>query len=398
MAQQMKQKFTILKALLPTLNKDKNSSKGFTLLELIVGLSIMFVVGGLAINAFIEASRSFNTDKKNIDSSQNLSAVLELIGNDIKQSGEQMNDRLFPVVKIEKVPAGDPDNMAGSSKITIRRALAAPLTLCQVINSTFTGTEITVTDNSLTSESNCQLGTPSTTTLPSTTIVRPARLKEARDKRCQLDDINGDYSSPSTTDFCLATKASPDLEQVSAAISDENGNMRTFKYVDDGAISITSYKIDITGLSPDTVNTYAIGRPIYLIEERVYALRKDGNLNLQIDGKPGGDTLIKRMDKFNVSARVYGDKDTKQPDVINAATPPVKPNLLPVSRRCDAAIPYYICEFNTTSVDDWKTIQGIKVELQAKYDGTGKGAIASAADTEKLKAAAEFFPRNVLSK
>ncbi|PSB56065.1 hypothetical protein C7B77_13050 [Chamaesiphon polymorphus CCALA 037] len=378
------------------MNKDKNSNEGFTLLELIVGLSIMFIVGGLATNAFIEASRSFNTDKKNIDSSQNLSAVLELIGNDIKQSGEQMNDRLFPVVKIEKVPVGDPDNMPGSSKITIRRALSSPLTLCQEITSAFTGTEIIVTNDSE-SEANCKLGTPSTTTLPSATIVRPTRLKEARDKRCQLDDINGDYSSPSTTDFCLATKATPDLEQVSAAISDEAGNMRTFKYVDDGAISGTSYKIDITGLSADA-NTYAVGRPIYLIEERVYALRKDGSLNLQIDGKSGGDTLIKRMDKFNVSARVYGDKDTKQPDIINAATPPVKPNLLPVSRRCDAAIPYYICEFNTTSVDDWKTIQGIKVELEAKYDGTGKGAIASAADTERLKAAAEFFPRNVLSK
>ena len=117
---------------------------------------------------------------------------------------------------------------------------------------------------------------------------------------------------------------------------------------------------------------------------------------------------MKKIAKFNVAARVYGDKDTKEPDTISPASTPVQPNLLPLARRCDSTIPYYICEFNSSpTVDDWKMIQGIKVELQAKYDSTGRasesstnpGDIAQVAnDKEKLKATAEFFPRNVLSK
>ena len=415
----MNRKYTILKVLLQNLNKGNNSSKGFTLLELLVGMIIMVAISGLAMNAFIQASTTFNQDKKNIDSSQNLSAILELVGNDIKQSGEQINDNKFPVIKIEKVVAADnPDEMPGSSIITIRRALTAPLTLCGAIAST---TELVVTDTSQ-SEQNCKLQDPLSTSTISTTlptgsnITRPNRVKDFRDKRCQLDNPNGDYSSPTTTDFCLGTKASPDLEKVLvAAVSDQLGHLRTFTYVDDTAgvdtavtpattpaTNNTKYAITIADLSADTTNTYPIGSPIYLLEERVYKLDKNGNFLMKRDNGTF-ETLIKGIKKFNVSARVYGNRDTKTSDTINAASPAVAPNLLPLSRRCDAAIEYYICEFNTTStgIDDWKTIQGIKIELQARYDATGKSGnstTATTAEIQKLEAKAEFFPRNVLSK
>jgi prepilin-type N-terminal cleavage/methylation domain-containing protein len=387
----MAPKYTILKVLIHNLSKDRNSKQGFTLIELIVGLLMMLIVTSLAMNAFLQASTSFNKDKKNIESNQNLTAVLEIIGNDIRQSGEQINDPKFPVIKIEPAATGD---MSGSSKITIRRALTSPLTLCEDIAPAFAATKITVTDDAQTSFKNCLPGTPVTVG----SIVRPAPLKEARDKRCQLDDPNGDYSSPTTTDFCLTTKATPDLEQVLAAVSDENGRMRTFKYVDDGVVTAgKKYQIDITGLSADATTTYTVGKPIYLIEERVYTLASDGSFKLNIDNK-GAATLIKGIAQFKVSARVYGNKETKESDTINAASPIVPPNMLPLSRRCDPAIAYYICQFNNTTVDNWKTLQGVKVELEAKYDPTGRAATATTEDAEKLKAIAEYFPRNVLSK
>jgi prepilin-type N-terminal cleavage/methylation domain-containing protein len=387
----MAPKYTILKVLIHNSSKTHNSKQGFTLIELIVGLVMMLIVSSLAMNAFLQASTSFNKDKKNIESNQNLTAVLEIIGNDIRQSGEQINDPKFPVIKIEPAATGD---MSGSSKITIRRALTSPLTLCEDIAPAFAATKITVTDDAKTSFKNCLPGT----LVPVGSIVRPAPLKEARDKRCQLDDPNGDYSSPTTTDFCLTTKATPDLEQVLAAVSDENGRMRTFKYVDDGVVTADKkYQIDITGLSADATTTYTVGKPIYLIEERVYTLASDGSFKLNIDNK-GAATLIKGIAQFKVSARVYGNKETKEPDTINAASPAVAPNLLPLSRRCDPAIAYYICQFNNTTVDDWKTLQGVKVELEAKYDPTGRAATATTEDAEKLKAVAEYFPRNVLSK
>ena len=75
----MAPKYTILKVLIQNLSKIDKRTKGFTLLELIIGLSIMLIVGGLAMNAFVQASISFNRDQKSINSNQNLSAILEVI-------------------------------------------------------------------------------------------------------------------------------------------------------------------------------------------------------------------------------------------------------------------------------------------------------------------------------
>ena len=92
-------KYTILKVLIRNLIKENYLKKGFTLIELIVGLLIMSIVIGLAINAFVGVNKDFSKDKKDIESSQNLSAILELIGNDIKQAGEGINDNNFPVIE-----------------------------------------------------------------------------------------------------------------------------------------------------------------------------------------------------------------------------------------------------------------------------------------------------------
>jgi prepilin-type N-terminal cleavage/methylation domain-containing protein len=403
----MATKYTILKVLILNLSKSNHFKKGFTLIELIVGLLIMTIVGGLAMNAFIGASKDFSDDKKSIDSSQNLSAILELIGNDIKQSGEQINEARFPVIKIEVIPTGDVTNKPGSSKITIRRALTSPLTLCETIVGSAapsTADKLTVADEA-NSNTNCKVGTPSTTSLPSATVTRPKPLKEIRDYRCRLDDLNADYSLSSTTDFCQSSKASPDKENVLAAMSDGTGNIRTFRYTDDTEETVnTKYTISFQSgsLSASLPNsgTYTLGTsPIYLIEERVYTLSIDNSVKLQIDG---GDveTLVKGIESFKVSARVYGDKTTRASDPIDraATATEVAPSILSISRRCDSTIAYYICTFNSTTADDWKTLQGVKVELQAKYDSTGRGSTASATDIEKLSAKAEFFPRNVLSK
>jgi prepilin-type N-terminal cleavage/methylation domain-containing protein len=394
----MQTKYTILKALI----QNSNKNPGFTLLELIVGLSIMLLVGGFAMNAFVDSSKTFNNDKKNIDSSQNLSAILELVGNDIKQSGEQINDFNFPVISIE--PNSDAGAMAGSSKITIRRALTSPLTLCEPITATSTvaSNTLVVADNSQTaSNASCAVGTTTATTTPSS-IVRPTVLREARNYRCKLDDPNRDYSS-TTTDFC---DGSAD-EKVRAVMSDSSGNIRTFTYVSDDEVTANAkYNIGISASNisaniPATTTSITYNT-IYLIEERIYALDSQGNLKLSIDGG-SAQTLLSKIKKFNISARVYGDKTTKSPDIIDPTSVVAgTTNVLPFARRCNATASYYICEFKSAAypTDDWKTIQGVKVELQSMYDATGRAAEANALqkDLDKLSAVAEFFPRNVLSR
>ncbi|WP_310425982.1 prepilin-type N-terminal cleavage/methylation domain-containing protein [Chamaesiphon sp. VAR_48_metabat_135_sub] len=380
----MAQKYTILKVLLQNSSRVQNSDKGFTLIELIFGLLIMLLVGGFAMNAFIEASTTFNKDKKNIDSSQSLSAIMEIIGNDIKQSGEQINDNGFPVITIEP---GGTGMMAGSSKVTVRRALTSSLTLCQTINATSSNTTLVVADNGNGNPA-CNVGTLVSTVTP--VVTRPQTLRDARDYRCKLDDLNANYSV-TTSDFCNGNTT----ESVLAAVSDQNGNMRSFRYINDNEVTAnTKYDMAIspslsstmTTSAPNTTASYAIGSPIYLIEERVYTLTNTGNLRLQIDrGNP--ETLIKGIDKFNISAKIYSNTTTRQ-----TSTAPVN--------ACATPNETYSCTYSmaSTPLYNWKNIAGVKVELQAKYDATGRAATASTEDTEKLKVQAEFFPRNVLSR
>jgi hypothetical protein len=369
----MVQKYTILKALTRT------SNKGFTLLELLVGMIMTLIIGGLAMSAF----------------------VLQIIGDDIKQSGENIiNDNQFPVIEIG--PNNDAGNMPGSSKITIRRALTTSLSLCETINNASGNTTLIVADDSVTNPTSpCKIRTTlSTTTIPST-IARTTELRAARNYRCQLDDLNDRTdTTPPTRDFCEPVKASPDRENVLAAMSDRAGNIRTFRYLDDVETTPNlQYTLNIASLSaskPLPIATYNIGDPIYLIEERTYTLDNKGKIKLEIDGNGSPQTLISGIQSFNISARLYSDTTAK---IVNEspATPCVDNPTIPVIKA------KYACVFDNSTVNyNWKNIAGVKVELKAKYDSTGKNAQPIGQElidiNKKLTAAAEFFPRNVMSR
>ncbi len=433
-------KYTISKVLI------RNLSKGFTLIELIVGLLIMSIVGGLAMNAFIAASKDFNDDKKDIESSQNLSAILEMIGNDIRQAGEGIDESNFPVIEFSfdsnnttASTAANTDNPQQSSKIIIRRSVSPQLTLCQHIpaNVTPLPTQLKIADSTIVLR-NCTF-TPPTSPLPPVSSLLPVSAAlptawqtavNAREYRCQLDNLNSNYLT-TATDLCAATKPTPpssDAEQLRAAVSNGRGHIRVFNYSDDNFlsfspsyfISVGNNDVGISTMSNDTRNAgvaYPIGTSqIYLIEERVYALDNSGNLTLAING---GDpqTLIKKISQFNISARLYTntlDRTVNPTPTVPAVTAPAttisNTNFVcptgsnqPTTTAATPTNPQYVCQFNynTLATDvpmNWRQLAGVRVSLQARYDGTGQSATASATDKAKLQAAAEFFPRNVLSK
>ena len=473
----MAPKYTILKVLIQNLSKVDRQSKGFTLPELIIGLLIMLIIGGLAMNAFVQASISFNKDQRGINSSQNLSAILEVIGSDIRQSGENINDANFPAIEFDANT--EPSSMANSSKITIRRALTSRLTLCQN-GLTPTTTSIIVADNLRTTVdatggaggANCDVGTSSSplsiyrvpptaatpttyyptspvTALPTTptplALKLPLALRKVRDYRCQLDNLNPttayDLPANAGTDFCDGVAA----ETLRIAVSSSDGQLLIFNQTGEVAnatadtsvqattdtTSTKRYSITVnntfnagdtaavppvppdSAIANNTKNsaatvTYNIGDPIYVIEERVYTLANDGSFRVSVNGAPP-QTLIKKIANFRVSARTYNDATNRvlEPNpAANVCTVPTGTTFAaqPTASEVSISNPKYICKFNyfagVTAADkaSWKTLAGVKVELQAKYDSTGQSATASAADLEKLAASAEFFPRNVLSK
>ncbi len=461
--------YMIFKVLTQISTKQRNHNKGFTLLELLVGLLIMSVVIGLSLNAFVQSSTDFNKDKKTIDSNQNLSAVLEMIGDDIKAAGEQIADGNFPAIEFKIAGSTDETTLvAGSSKIIIRRAVSTPLTLCQTAAISTTTTSITVADNNGTiiagTGANCNIGnssspffaarpgtynttptvtTPATFDGTATAPILPVALRQARDYRCAIGQPN--LTPGNIDDYCDSTKT----DQVARiAVSDQAGHMlmfnQTAEAMDASSTPTTTppvYKYNITvnstfttgdpastnNSNQPTTSPYAVGNPIYLIEERVYTLVKDpsnsnsGILNLSING--GNATpLLKGLASFNISGKLY--TDTTGSKTINAKPAPATvttpkttidatdlvcptandnyPNQ-PDSTTATTTNPQYICQFNykalaTDVAMDWKTIAGIRVRLQAVYDGKGQNATATTTDKDKLMVTAEYFPRNVLSK
>ncbi len=425
----MVQKYTIWKLIIQNLNKHNFPNKGFTLLELIFGMLIMIIVSGLALNAFIQASTSFNKDKKDIDSNQKLSAVLELIGNDIRQAGEGINDNNFPAIEFSLDPANttastaNTANPQASSRITIRKAIQSqPLTLCQEIpaNVATLPTQINIaqSDTTVTTDPNCTF-TPQPPPLPSVSSILPVSptlpsswrtALNTRQYRCQLDTPDSNYLT-TATDLCATTRPTPissDKEQLRAAVSNGNGRIRVFNYYNDNFLSFSNVYYVTVGntdggvstLSNDVRNravTYPIGSPIYLIEERVYALDNNGNLTLTINGNRT-ETLIKKMSQFNVSAKLYTNSQDQvinpNPTSFACPNPPATPSI---------TNPTYVCQFNYNTVPadlavNWKTLAGVRIALQAKYDGNGQSATPTTTDSAKLSATAEYFPRNVLSR
>jgi prepilin-type N-terminal cleavage/methylation domain-containing protein len=463
--------YMIFKVLTQISTKQHDSNKGFTLLELLAGLVIMSIVCGLSLQAFVQSSTDFNKDKKTIDSNQNLSAVLEMIGNDIKVAGEQINDGNFPAIEFKRVTtATDPTLVDGSSKIIIRRAVSTPLTLCQTTAISTATTSITVADNNagvVGASPNCDIGTltnpffmgrtgnfSATPTPAAGTFngasgpILPVALRQARDYRCTLDQPN--LVLDINTDACIAASATT-TQRARMAISDQNGHMLMFNQTGETVLSATAptFRYGITvnssfgtgdsaiannapGNQP-AISPYGVGNPIYLIEERVYTLVKDPNnvnsgiLNLAVNGG-SPSPLLKGLNSFNISGRLYTDSITKVinptpalPTVTIPATtisaanfvcPTSNPNYPTQPSTGTSTDPQYICQFNykTQATDvamDWKNIAGIRVRLQAVYDSRGQASETStnpsdvafvAAEKRKLTAMAEYFPRNVLSK
>ena len=479
-------KYMILKAIIQSFSRVPKSNKGFTLIELIVVMSIMLIVGGLAMNAFIQASTTFNKDKKSIDSSQSMSVILEMIGTDIKQSGENINDRNFPTIEFNTVDTEDTTIAVamrpklGSSKVIIRRALTEPLTLCESIaanSDPTTRTSIIVADNTpatVTASANCDVGTSSsklvaarpnteyelvltpapgtdpvpTPSLATSDLILPKALRKVRDYRCQLDDPNPtvayDDASRATDTFCASPASS--LEKIRIAISNESGQFLIFNQTNEtlgstspsftNTATLKKYSITVNTNSPalDTASVtsnnknkavvYPIKSPIYVIEERVYTLSKLGYLQLSINGA-APQTLTKKIENFIVSAKTYNNSTERiiNPKPAGTAVNPVATSTTalttanpicyspttpaadvtnPQAADATETNPQYICKFNyftnVTDKADWKTLAGVKVEIQTQYDGTGQNATPTDADKKKLYAVSEFFPRNVLSK
>ena len=441
-------KYTILKVLLQT------SNKGFTLLELVIGMTILLIISGLTLSALNQAGDAFSKDKKNIDSSQSISAVLELIGNDVRQAGEYIRqDASFPALELSQNATPTlPINRSGtivtasaSSTLIVRRALTAnPLTLCaSVPNGTATTVTRIVVGDTTAVPGACNPLAASTATPPAnaflTPLVSTSPILQAKNYRCELGDPNLTYSP--AQDSCVAAAASmnnnPSLQRVLLAISDNAGNICVFNYTGEDTSNPTQYKLIVTPIASNCDNTgysSTVPTPVYVLEERRYNLDANNNLTLATDGGVSSTppTLMSGIAKFKVSARAYKVTATGVTPAFTLNARVIEPTGLflngvassvcttagvddgvsmPVA-TATATDPIYACRVKNAGGDltQWSHIAGVRIEMESRYDSTGtnisNNALTNYLDAlnnrpeeiAKLQAAAEYFPRNVLSK
>ncbi|WP_373544060.1 PilW family protein [Chamaesiphon sp.] len=366
----------------------RSSSDGFTIAELIVSMIILSIVTGLSLNALVDWNKSFSDSERTTDTAQNQSALLAMIGKDIQFAGMNILDEKFPAIVIE--PNTDVDAMPGSSKLTIRSAVVPALTLCEDINSASMNTTLLVNTPICGSQNMVTVTNPST-------IARPSDLFKARTFRCSLDDPSLDYSV-NDRDFCLNPKPTLDSEKTLAFISDRAGSYRSFKYIDDFDTG-SGYAISIDSLAtsaPNVSATFGIGSPLYLIQEKVYVLNSSGvlyvNVNREVDGinQILNLPISSNIKEFSVAARVYTN-DFSSVDLVDGS-------YLSSARRCDSTIPSYICDFNSSEVDSWKLLKGVRLQVVSKHNPIGGNPLPSVSDMDKLTSSVEFYPRNSSAK
>jgi hypothetical protein len=89
-----------------------------------VGIVITSIISILALQALSSTQKSFYKDQKKVEFGQRNSSILEIIGREIRQSGELINEPGFPAIKIQ------PLNSGGSS-IVLYYASSEPASICQ---------------------------------------------------------------------------------------------------------------------------------------------------------------------------------------------------------------------------------------------------------------------------
>jgi prepilin-type N-terminal cleavage/methylation domain-containing protein len=211
-----------------------NSSKGLTLIELIVTLVIGGILLSLTLSLLVSNRKLYVEDLARTEVNQNLRAAMDIIGTDLKQAGERITEENFPVIEVKN-----------SSELIIRLNLGLPiLRTCQNISAGSNTTNISATCEANTKED----------------------LEEWQTHRCSLDKEAGCQNNSQ--------------ERVKAFIHDGNGEGEYFTYISEDT---TNSSINKLNDGKSWKNSYSEGSTIYILEERRYQLI-DKKIQVIVDG------------------------------------------------------------------------------------------------------------------
>jgi prepilin-type N-terminal cleavage/methylation domain-containing protein len=372
--------------------RQANRAKGFTLMELLIGMSLTTIVAALALQAIVKTQSSFNTDQKTVETSHKMSSVLEVVGRDVIQAGEIIVESSFPIIQVKPLASG-------GSSIIIYRAISESVPICKDYPSGTTTSELffatdkksyaasTVDDNA--NKLYCTVD-PGTTTSP--TIVSPNIFPPKQ----QEGWIGQRAIARNQKAFGMIYKATSRTIQPFVYIGE--GNPTNYS---GGSLNL---KIDINSLTP--TQNIQIGDTAYLVEKKEYIIcgtelkvrmnsiqESDASAanpacvtpNTTSDPTATLETVATNIEKLDI---------TMTTRLLPTAT---LPNPSPEVQSLNGAFPIT----TTGSARDWQNIQGIKISIKSIDPLNRNLTSLPASQKEKiiqsLTSEGSFYPRNVLS-
>lgn len=340
--------------------------QGLTLLELLVTVVVSSVILGVSLGLVVTQRRQYINQQATTDVNQTIQSSMDLIGADVRQTGEKVGLGLgLPIIRIIDGGGTAPDTL-----VLQRKLLAQDLTVCAEVKPSTSSIRVVDKSNVV-----CPFADGSS--LPSSPPNGvPDNVEEWQAYRCQLSAAKSACSLPPGD--CKQTNPASLIDECSWAyiFNPNTGDGEFFLYsgeAQEGSAADQRYLINKT-VPTSFSRIYPEGSKLYILEERRYALGDadgrgdrvlelslvDRNTNTLLDNKPL--KIVNRLRNFQVNGI---DSTGLEIPAFNDSLP----------------FPY----------EDWTALKAIKVSFSVENIGPDAKPIIQTL-------ASQFFPRNSLSR
>jgi hypothetical protein len=319
----------------------RTSAEGFTILEMVVGIAMTLTVSALALAALSNAESGFSKDKNKIEGGQKLSSVLDIVGRDLVQAGEQINEPKFPVVNV--IPDG-----AKGSRLIVYRGIEEALSTCAAITASTSTTSLSVAST----DASIRLANPACTSNSSTDY--PTDVRDWITKR--------------------TAAGNPTANQLPFILHDGQGRIQRAIFT--GESNSNSYQTVTLTTSAFTPSVaFPVRSTAYLVEKREYLIC--------------GDELKVRVNSANENDCTTADSQASPFQTIATKIKSLNVTVTTATAVSPTPADSLDTNFPTTTLN-WRDLRGVSVKITASNpDPSGGG--------EDIFASGRYYPRNILS-
>jgi Tfp pilus assembly protein PilW len=347
---------------------------GFSLMELIIGMSITSLIAALASQALLQTQNSFTKDQQRLSNNQKTSSILEIIGREIRQAGELITDAGFPVIQVKPLTS----TPGGPVSLIIYRAFNDPLPICQTYPS---GTAI----------SGLLFAVNTTTNMPcrilaTDTVNTSTSLRLIGDWQNQRALANGQLLGMVGSNRSFQPFVYNSDPAAVAGANSQNMTIGTPLFTPSTTISLNAGTSD---------NAYLVTKKEYLICGNNLMVRINSQVESSVNN-PACGAINSSTDPTGVLDIVATNIAQLNVNMITRAVPNVNAPNPPQDTLPDDSGNGNNLAFPTTLTipvvtRDWQSIQGVIINIISINPQTGNNTPAT------FSSQGAFYPRNVLS-